>query len=109
MKPEPKVIKCKPESGDYLRLLGGPPESVRMHSGAVSLQLGRSVGKHSTEGSEEMLVVMEGEGSFQLGGSRELRMNSDTIIYCPPDTEHDVKNTGSGVLRYIYITARTKD
>jgi hypothetical protein len=36
-------------------------------------------------------------------------MNSDTIIYCPPDTVHDVKNTGFGVMRYIYITARTKD
>jgi mannose-6-phosphate isomerase-like protein (cupin superfamily) len=107
LKPEPKVIKCKLEGGDRLKLLGGPPDSVLIHSGAVSLQPGKSVGRHSTEGSEEMLVVLEGEGSFQLGGSRELLMNSDTIIYCPPDTVHDVKNAGSGVLRYIYITART--
>ena len=106
MKLEPKVIKIK--KGDYVRLLEGPPESVSMQSGAVSLQPGETVGKHSTETNEELLIVLEGEGSFILSKGKRLKMNVDTLLYCPPDTEHDVKNTGSGILRYIFVVAKAK-
>jgi quercetin dioxygenase-like cupin family protein len=101
MKPEPKVIK--PESGnrEYVRLLGGPPESVMMRSGAVCLQPGRNVGRHNTGCNEEMLIVLEGEGSLLLGESSRLEMNAGNVLYCPPETEHDVINTGAGILRYI--------
>ncbi|MGA2504136.1 MAG: cupin domain-containing protein [Anaerolineales bacterium] len=108
MRPEPKVIKSETGVKDYVRLLGGPPESILLRSGAVSLQPGKTVGKHSTEGNEELLIVLNGEGSLLLGESRQLKMNIGTVLYCPPDTEHDVRNTGSNILRYIYVTARTK-
>lgn len=104
MKREPRVIKIK--KGDYVRLLEGPPESVSMQSGAVSLQPGKTVGKHSTKTNEELLIVLEGEGSFILSKGKQLKMNVDTLLYCPPDTEHDVKNTGSGILRYIFVVAK---
>jgi mannose-6-phosphate isomerase-like protein (cupin superfamily) len=29
-------------------------------------------------------------------------------VYCPPQTEHDVKNTGTGVLRYVHVVADAK-
>jgi hypothetical protein len=57
MKLEPRLIKCRQENEDFVRLLGGPPDSVSMHAGAVSLQPGMSVGRHSTEGSEELLFT----------------------------------------------------
>jgi mannose-6-phosphate isomerase-like protein (cupin superfamily) len=108
MTPEPKVITADTGDREYLRLLGGPPESVVMRSGAVSLEPGRTVGRHSTDCNEELLIVLAGEGSLLLGESRHLEMNVGTVLYCPPDTEHDVRNTGSGILRYIYVTAKTK-
>jgi hypothetical protein len=42
--------------------LSGPPKSVRMKWGYVVLSAGKSVGKHSTDHHEEVLVVLEGEG-----------------------------------------------
>ena len=108
MKPEPKIIRCGTGAEEYVRLLGGPPESVSMRSGAVTLQSGKTVGKHNTEGNEELLIVLEGEGSLILSESKQLDMKVGTVQYCPPDTEHDVKNTGSSILRYIYVVAKTE-
>jgi mannose-6-phosphate isomerase-like protein (cupin superfamily) len=108
MKPEPKVIKIEHRGQEYVRLLGGPPESVSMRSGAVCLQPGGNVGKHSTGCNEELLIILEGEGSLLHGESKKLDMAAGNVLYCPPETEHDVRNTGAGVLRYIYVTARVK-
>jgi mannose-6-phosphate isomerase-like protein (cupin superfamily) len=27
-------------------------------------------------------------------------------LYCPPSTEHDVFNTGTTTLRYVYVVSR---
>lgn len=107
-KPEPKAIRIEADGKEYVRLLGGPPESITMRSGAVTLQPGKTVGKHNTESYEELIIVLEGEGSMVLSGSKQLEMRVGTVLYCPPDTEHDVKNTGSTPLRYIYVVAKTR-
>ena len=79
-----------------------------MRSGAVFLKPGQTVGKHNTEDNEELLIVLEGEGSLILSENRQQEMQVDTVQYIPPDTEHNVINTGSSILRYIYVTAKTK-
>jgi quercetin dioxygenase-like cupin family protein len=104
--PEAKVIRADLQGKDYVRLLGGPPETFSLRSGAVALQPGKTVGKHSTETYEEVVVVLEGEGAMLLSEGQELPLKVGTVAYCPPDTEHDVKNTGSTVLRYIYVVAK---
>jgi mannose-6-phosphate isomerase-like protein (cupin superfamily) len=106
MKPEPKIINAGTGAQEYVRLLGGPPESVTMRSGAVTLQPGKSVGKHTTENYEELLVILEGNGVFILTDGRQLEMKVNTVLYCPPFTEHDVMNTGAAPLRYIYVVAK---
>jgi quercetin dioxygenase-like cupin family protein len=106
--PEAKVIKADMQGKDHLRLLGGPPETFSLRSGAVALQPGKTVGKHSTETYEELIVVLEGEGAMLLNEGQELPLKVGTAAYCPPSTEHDVKNTGSTVLRYIYVVAKAK-
>jgi mannose-6-phosphate isomerase-like protein (cupin superfamily) len=30
-----------------------------------------------------------------------LPVEASHAVYCPPQTEHDVKNTGTSVLRYV--------
>ena len=108
MKPKQKAIKVYIRGKNIIKLLGGPPESVLMRSGAVFLKPGQTVGKHNTEDNEELLIVLEGEGSLILSENRQQEMQVDTVQYIPPDTEHNVINTGSSILRYIYVTAKTK-
>lgn len=108
MKLEPKVIYAGNGAQEYVRLLGGPPESVSMRSGVVTLQPGNSVGKHTTEAYEELLVILEGSGAFILTDGRQLEMKVEHVLYCPPFTEHDVLNTGTTPLRYIYIVAKAE-
>jgi len=107
VKPEPKSINAGTGAQEYIRLLGGPPESVTMRSGAVTLQPGKSVGRHTTETYEELLVILEGSGAFTLTDGTQLEMKVNTVLYCPPFTEHDVMNTGATPLRYIYVVAKT--
>jgi mannose-6-phosphate isomerase-like protein (cupin superfamily) len=107
-KPQPKVIRVEAQGKEYIQLLGGPPESVVMRSGAVTLQPGKTVGKHNTEAYEELVIVQEGEGAMILADGKQLEMKVGNVLYCPPSTEHDVKNTGSTVLRYIYVVAKTR-
>ena len=106
--PQAKVIKVDMQGNDYVRLLGGPPETCSMRSGAVALQPAQTIGKHSTQTNEEVIVVLEGEGALLLNDDRELPLEVGTVAYCPPDTQHDVKNTGATVLRYIYVVARAQ-
>ncbi|MHB8192672.1 MAG: cupin domain-containing protein [Bellilinea sp.] len=106
MKLEPKVINAESGGKEYVQLLGGPPESISMRSGKVVLQPGGCVGRHSTEDYEELLILLEGAGSFLLDDGRQLEMNAGSVLYCPPDTAHDVRNNGSTPLQYIYVVAK---
>ncbi len=104
-RPHAKVVVLEQPGSGVFPILTGPPETVTMKSGYVVLEPGRSVGRHSTEHHEEILVVLEGQGEmiFHDGSKRAIKGN--TALYCPPETEHDVVNTGEGVLRYVYVVA----
>ena len=106
-KPVPKVIRPNIEGKDYCRILG-VPESVVMKSGMVLLQPNKTVGKHNTEAYEELVIVLKGQGEMILSDGKKLELKEGNILYCPPNTEHDVKNSGSLPLQYIYVVARTK-
>jgi len=107
-KPHAKVVNLDIGGKDYLQILGGPPETVTMKSGLEVLAPGKSVGKHSTGQHEELLVVLEGQGEMIFSDGSKLPVEANHALYCPPDTEHDVRNTGPAVLRYVYIVASTK-
>lgn len=106
--PAPKTISLDVPGKDYLQLLAGPPETVTMRSGRVILAPGKAVGKHSTEDNEEVLVVLEGQGEMRITGGKTLSLSSSVVAYCPPHREHDVFNTGSGLLRYVYVVAKAR-
>ncbi len=106
--PAPKLIKLDLHSKEYMRVLGGPPESSTMRSGFVTLAPGKSVGKHNTEKYEEMVIVFEGKGEMQITGGDTFSCSRGDVMYCPPHTEHDVVNTGKGELRYLYVVAQAR-
>ena len=106
--PEPKLIPLDLGTLEYMRILGGPPETVTMRSGLVVLESGKSVGKHNTEGYEEVLVVLEGAGEMMITGGPKLELSGGSIAYCPPRTEHDVMCTSSAKLKYVYVVANAE-
>jgi mannose-6-phosphate isomerase-like protein (cupin superfamily) len=105
---QPKTVVLNLDSSSYQEIFEGPPATMGMHSGLVTLKPGETVGHHNTNSYEEMIVVLSGNGevTFEKGGT--LKIKYGVIAYCPPNTEHDVKNTGSVPLKYIYIASKTK-
>jgi mannose-6-phosphate isomerase-like protein (cupin superfamily) len=102
---EPRAINLDMKASGFQRILGGPPNTIQMKSGLVSLEPGESVGVHTTDNKEELIVVMEGKGEmiFEKYDSVELAWGKNA--YCPPYTTHNVFNTGSKTLRYIYVVS----
>jgi len=108
MKPIPKLITLDHLSPDSAQILNGPPETVTMRSGYMILAPSKSVGRHSTKDYEEAIVVLSGTGEMKIIGGSILELRPYCVAYCPPRTEHDVKNIGTDTLRYVYIVARAK-
>ena len=106
IQPKPKRFALDMSATEYVRLLGGPPESVTMRSGLVVLQPSQSVGRHSTGSFEEIIVILEGEGEMTFSDGLVMRLEANMVGYCPPETEHDVHNCGDRAMRYLYIVAR---
>lgn len=90
------------DSGEYQRLLDGERQTCGMRSGRVYLSPGQSCGQHSTENHEEMLVFLAGQGELLIGEKDSFGVGQGKISYIPPNTGHDVKNTGADPLIYIY-------
>jgi quercetin dioxygenase-like cupin family protein len=108
--PPAPAVKTMRLSGDdqYVPLLSGPPETVTMRSGLVTLVPGKSVGRHNTKQNEEIVIVLKGSGEMRFwNGHPAIALAAGVAVYGPPETEHDVVNTGSEPLQYVYVVART--
>ena len=81
----------------------GATDTVRTKCGHVVLAVGESMGRHTTGEREEIIIVLEGVGRFNIDGHCGLWMGPDSVLYCPPDMFHSVENAGDSVLRYVYI------
>jgi quercetin dioxygenase-like cupin family protein len=105
---QPKLVQLNLDSSTYQRILGGTPDAVTMHSGLVTLKPGETVGEHNTNDYEEILVIFSGEGQMIFEDGKTFNLKYGEVAYCPPHTKHDVKNTGTTFLKYVYIAAKTK-
>jgi mannose-6-phosphate isomerase-like protein (cupin superfamily) len=105
--PRAKVVTLDGSQRE-LSVLTGPPESAGMKSGYIVLSPGESVGKHSTGHHEEVLVVLEGAGEMLFKDGSKLPVKANSAVYCPPETEHNVMNSGSQLLRYVYVVAEVR-
>jgi mannose-6-phosphate isomerase-like protein (cupin superfamily) len=106
-KPHAKVVALE-STAKELPILNGPPETVSMRSGLILLKPGEAVGKHTTGQHEEVLIVLEGKGEMRFHDGTRVAVETRHAIYCPPETEHDVVNTDSMPLRYVYVVASAK-
>jgi mannose-6-phosphate isomerase-like protein (cupin superfamily) len=102
--PEPFVRELEDPSGYHL-LLTGTPQTWGMRSGRVRLAPGQSIGLHNTKGNEELLVFLSGRGVAQFGGDARLEVGVGRVAYIPPQTAHDIVNTGTEPLIYVFCVA----
>ena len=107
--PAAKVIQLDPAATEYMPVLSGPPETITMRSGSVVLLPSKDVGKHSTGNNEEALVVLAGSGEMRMSSGVILKLKPYVVAYCPPETEHNVVNTGSDPLRPVSASQRPGD
>ena len=84
------------------KLLDGEPATRGMRSGRVYLEPGRACGQHSTKDREELLVFLSGRGELLIGEKDRFQVGQGKVCYIPPQTPHDVKNTGAEPLVYVY-------
>lgn len=103
-KPLPKTFTLNCSAGDC-PLLKGRPQTGGMRGGSVSLKPGESVGWHSTAGNEESLIILRGSGVAKIEGGADMPLSEKTLAYIPPATRHNVTNTGTNVLEYVWIVA----
>jgi mannose-6-phosphate isomerase-like protein (cupin superfamily) len=95
---------------EYQPLLTGRPLTCGMRSGRVYLKPSEDCGSHSTKNNEEMLTFLSGTGTALMGEDQvPHEVSKDSIIYIPPHTVHNMKNTGTEPLVYIYCVAPADD
>ncbi len=88
---------------EYQRVVD-PAETWGVKAGRVRLEAGASCGVHSTGEREEVLVFLSGAGMAYAGDER-LTVGQGKVCYIPPNTEHNIVNTGSEPLVYIFCVA----
>ena len=103
---KPFIVELN-DAKEYQRLLPGAPTTYGMKSGRVHLEPGAECGEHSTKENEEQLVFLEGEGTAIIA-EEMMRVGKGKIVYIPPETAHNIKNTGKEPLVYIFCVAPAK-
>ncbi len=106
-KREPMTFALNCAGGDC-PLLKGTPQTSGMRGGSVRLKPGESVGWHSTSGNEEALVILHGNGAANIEGHPDVPLHEKMLAYIPPATKHNVTNTGTEILEYVWVVAPTK-
>lgn len=77
--------------------------SHKMRVGLVRLKNGQNVGAHSTgEKCEEVLFIIDGCGTL-IVKEKMHSLKAGDCVHIPPQTKHDVTNSASEDLIYMYI------
>ena len=101
---EPLTFPLDCANGDC-PLLKGAPQTSGMRGGSVKLKPGESVGWHSTGEQEEALVILRGSGTANIEGHADVPVHEKMLAYIPPGTKHNVTNTGTELLEYVWVVA----
>ena len=99
-------VRSLPNTQEPARLLS-KEDTVGMRSGLMILQPGQDCGWHSTENYEEMIICLAGAGEVASEDGPRRPLAAGQYAYNPPQSRHNVFNTGSEVMRYIYVVAPT--
>ena len=79
-------------------------ETQRMFCDVYCLEPGQAQASHTHEGSDKVYAVLEGVGTFEVGGvSRELRPGE--VLLAPAGSAHGVRNPGPERLSLLVFMA----
>jgi len=92
----------------YQRLINKDLGSSGIKSGHVILRPGENIGGHTTGEREEVIIILKGNGEASIDKGNILKIDENVILYIQPETSHDIKNTGSAILEYIFVTSSAK-
>ncbi len=85
----------------FRTLLGGPEtRTADFTAGVTELEPEGWLGHHRHAPSE-LYHVLDGEGTLTIDGA-EHAVSAGTTAYIPGDSEHGIRNTGAGRLRFFY-------
>ena len=101
----PLVIDLAASGEHYIPVLK-PEQTAMLKSGLVTLKPGEEVGEHTTDSREEVIVFLEGSGEVETDRNGRKAVKAGQAAYNPPETRHNVINTGESDLRYIYIVTK---
>jgi len=101
-----RVISLPSNDTDYVPVLK-PPISCKIRSGFVSLRSMSAGEEHSTEAYEEMIIILSGQAVLHCRDN-DYTLAAGQIAYVPPFTIHQMKNTGTMTLKYLYIVTKTE-
>lgn len=102
----PLIINLGSGNGEYQPLFN-ESNTHQYHSGCVTLKPGESVGEHSTKSHEEIIVFLEGSAEIASElWERAQAVQAPAVAYMTPHTLHNVTNTGTSRLRYVYVVAK---
>ncbi|MFZ0733977.1 MAG: cupin domain-containing protein [Candidatus Sulfotelmatobacter sp.] len=102
--PRPMTFAVDCAGGDC-PLLKGRPQTSGMRGGSARLKPGESIGWHSTSENEECLVILHGSGVAHIEGNPDVPLHEKMLAYIPPDTRHNVTNTGKETLEYVWLVS----
>ncbi|MDO8603288.1 MAG: cupin domain-containing protein [Candidatus Omnitrophota bacterium] len=102
-----KIVKLVSGSR-YQRLFSEDLGTCGIKAGHVILKKGEEIGEHSTNDKEEVLIILKGKGQLVIDREDCLDFEGNAVLYVPPQTAHNVKNAGNGILKYIFITSNAK-
>jgi|WetSurMetagenome_2_1015567.scaffolds.fasta_scaffold846269_1 quercetin dioxygenase-like cupin family protein len=101
---KPRLVELRGKER-FERLLAGAPDTAGIKSGYVTLKPGESVGEHKTQAKEEAIIVLEGQAQVYCAGQALFTAGSQSLVYIPPETDHDIRNNSDKLLRYIYVVS----
>jgi len=95
------LVKKLSEAGKLLDLT----QTNCLKSGYVIIKRGGEVGEHSTENKEEAIIVLSGKAKIVCEGEERV-VGSNSIVYIPRNTKHNVLNENKKDLKYVYVTVK---
>ena len=93
----------------FLRLLGDSSKTKGLRSGLVTLKPKEFIGEHKTEHKEEVIIIIKGRATVYFGKNSKLKAAQNTLVFIPPETTHNVENSGKSFLQYVYVTTQVAE
>jgi oxalate decarboxylase/phosphoglucose isomerase-like protein (cupin superfamily) len=104
---EPKHVETQVFDWGRIQWMSEPrvTGTERISAGIVTLDPGKGHARHNHPGVEEILYVLEGQGTQMIDSGTEERktVTPGIMIHIPAGVFHETMNTGGGPMKFLAI------